>query len=254
MPLLEGRRALITGGSRGLGRSVAVCLAANGADIGIVGRDAAGLEHTKALVTDAGRECLAIEADLATVDGARAAGKAALAHSDGWDILVNNAGIAVSASLLDVDVKTWDRTMAVNLRAALLMAQAVVPGMLGRHTGKIINVSSVGAFLATPNLGAYAASKAALNQLTRAMAHEWGPSNVQANAVCPTIILTDMGHQVWDDPSRAGEREEKLARIPLRRFGEPEDVAEAVAFLASSAADFINGVSLPLDGGLLIVP
>jgi len=160
----------------------------------------------------------------------------------------------VSASLLDVDVKTWDRTMAVNLRAALLMAQAVVPGMLGRHTGKIINVSSVGAFLATPNLGAYAASKAALNQLTRAMAHEWGPSNVQANAVCPTIILTDMGHQVWDDPSRAGEREEKLARIPLRRFGEPEDVAEAVAFLASSAADFINGVSLPLDGGLLVVP
>jgi 2-dehydro-3-deoxy-D-gluconate 5-dehydrogenase len=254
MPPLEGRTALITGGSRGLGRSIAVCLATHGADIGIVGRDAAELERTQTLVTDAGGQCIAIQADLATLDGARAAGAAALAHSDRWDVLVNNAGVAVAASLLDVDAETWDRTMAVNLRAALLMAQTVVPGMLQRRSGKIINVSSLGAFLATPNLGAYAASKAALNALTRTMAHEWGPSNVQANAVCPTVILTDMGHQVWDDPSRAGERDEKLARIPLRRFGEPEDVAETVAFLASSAADYINGVSLPLDGGLLVVP
>lgn len=254
MPPLEGRRVLITGGSRGLGRSIAACLATHGADIGIVGRDAAELEHTKTLVTDAGRECIAIEADLATVDGARGAGAAALAHSDGWDVLVNNAGIAPTASLLDVDPDSWDRTMAVNVRAALLVAQAVVPGMLQRRAGKIINVSSLSALLATPNLGAYAASKAALNALTRAMAHEWGPSNVQANAVCPTIVLTDMGHQVWDAPSRVRDRDEKLARIPLRRFGEPEDVAETVAFLASSAADFINGASLPLDGGLLVVP
>jgi 2-dehydro-3-deoxy-D-gluconate 5-dehydrogenase len=251
---LEERRALITGGSRGLGRSVAVCLAKHGADIGIVGRDAGELECTKTLVTDVDRECITIEADLATVDGARAAGEAALVHSDRWNILVNNAGIAHSASLLDVDPETWDRTMAVNLRAALLMAQAVVPGMLQRRAGKIINVSSLGALLATPNLGAYAASKAALNSLTRTMANEWGPSNVQANAVCPTVILTDMGHRVWDDPSRVGEREDKLARIPVRRFGEPQDVAETVAFLASPAADFINGVSLPLDGGLSIVP
>ena len=171
MPPLEGRRALITGGSRGLGRSIAVCLATHGADIGIVGRDAAELERTKTLVTDTGRQCIAIEADLATVDGARAAGEAALAHSDRWDVLVNNAGIALTASLLDVDAETWDRTMAVNLRAALLMAQAVAPGMLQRRAGKIINVSSLGAFLATPNLGAYTASKAALNALTRTTAN-----------------------------------------------------------------------------------
>jgi 2-dehydro-3-deoxy-D-gluconate 5-dehydrogenase len=254
MPPLEGRSALITGGSRGLGRSIAVCLATHGADIGIVGRDAAQLERTKTLVTATGRQCIVIEADLATVDGARAAGEAAIAHSDRWDVLVNNAGLALTAPLLDVDAETWDRTMAVNLRAALLMAQAVAPGMLHRQAGKIINVSALGAYLATPHFGAYAASKAALNALTRTMANEWGPSNVQANAVCPTIILTDMGHQVWDDPSRVGERDEKLARIPLRRFAEPEDVAQTVAFLASSAADYINGVSLPLDGGLLIVP
>jgi NAD(P)-dependent dehydrogenase (short-subunit alcohol dehydrogenase family) len=112
----------------------------------------------------------------------------------------------------------------------------------------------MGAFYGTPGLAAYAASKAALNQLTRTMAVEWGPHNVQVNAVCPTIVLTDLGKKFWDDPNRIEQRKAKEERIPLHRFAEPQEVANAILYLASPAADFINGVSLPLDGGMQICP
>jgi NAD(P)-dependent dehydrogenase (short-subunit alcohol dehydrogenase family) len=251
---LRGRRALITGGSRGIGAAIACRLAAGGADVAIVGRDRCRLEVTRAAVEAEGRKCALIEGDLSTVGGARSVAESALAHAEHWDILVNNAGIATSQPLIEIDHEAWDLTLAVNVRAALVIAQRLVPPMLERRSGKVINVSSLGAFLGTPGLGAYAASKAALNQLTRTMAVEWGPFNVQVNAVCPTVILTDMGHGVWDDAARASEREEKERRIPAHRFGEPEDVADAVAYLASPASDFINGVSLPIDGGLLVMP
>ena len=195
-----------------------------------------------------------IEADLSTRAGARSAGAAALDRAGTWDILVNNAGVVTSQPLLEIDPDSWDMTLAVNLRSALALAQIVVPAMIAQRSGKVVNVSSLGAFLGTPGLGAYAASKAALNQLTRTMAVEWGPFNVQANAVCPTIILTDMARDVWDAPDRAAERREKEKRIPQHRFGEPADVAELVAFLASPAADYLNGVSIPVDGGLLAAP
>jgi len=251
---LGGQRALITGGSRGIGRSIAQRLAACGADIGIVGRDRSTLEATRALVELEGRDCAVIEGDLATFAGARSAGGAALAYAEKWDILVNNAGIVTSQPLLEIDGDDWDAILGVNVRAAVALAQVVVPGMVERRSGKVINVSSVGAFLGTPGLAAYAASKAALNQLTRTMAVEWGPFNVQANAVCPTIILTDMARDVWDGPDRATERRQKEERIPMHRFGEPGDVAELVAFLASPAADYLNGLSIPVDGGMLAAP
>jgi NAD(P)-dependent dehydrogenase (short-subunit alcohol dehydrogenase family) len=251
---LEGRRALVTGGSRGLGRAIAERLAALGADLGVVGRDRAALEATGAAVADLGRRCVVIEADLATPAGARSAGERALEHHERWDVLVNNAGIAVAAPLLDVDFDDWDRVQAVNVKAALAVAQVLVPGMIERRSGKVVNVSSVGAFVGTPGLGAYAASKAAMNQLTRTMAVEWGPYGIQVNAVCPTIVLTDMGRELWDDPARAEDRRQKEQRIPERRFGEPSEVADAVAFLAGGASAFINGVTLPLDGGMLAAP
>ncbi len=251
---LEGRRALVTGGSRGIGAAIATRLAKAGADVGIAGRDREGLVATEAAIRGCGRDCFVLEADLSTVQGTRSAGQAALHYADRWDILVNNAGVAASAPLVEMDADTWDTIMNVNLRAAFVFSQVIVPQMLARRSGKVVNVSSLGSFLGTPGLGAYAASKAGLNQLTRTMAVEWGPLNVQVNAVCPTVVLTDMGHQVWDDPIRAEERRKKESRIPVQRFGEPEDVAELVAFLASSAADFVSGVSIPVDGGLLVAP
>jgi len=252
--LLKGQRALVTGGSKGIGAASAEALARAGADVAIVGRDRAGLAATREAVMRTGRECAVIEADLSSIDGARSAGELALKHSPRWDILVNNAGIAKAAPLLQVEVEDLEAIFAVNPRAVLILAQLLVPQMIERRAGKIVNISSIGAFIGTPGLGAYAASKAALNQMTRTMAVEWGPHNIQANAVCPTVVLTDMGKQIWNDPARIKERETKLARIPLGRFCEPQDVADAVVFLASPAANFLSGQSIPLEGGMLAAP
>lgn len=251
---LHGKRALVTGGSKGIGAVIAQTLAMAGVDVAIVGRDEKGLLRTQENVVATGKECLIITADLETVEGARKAGEAALAHAERWDILINNAGRFKMAPLLKITPDEWDNTQAVNLRSVLLLSQVLVPQMLERRSGKIINISSLGAFLGTPGLGAYTASKGGLNQLTRSMAVEWGPYNVQANAVCPTVILTESNRTFWSDPAWAEQMEAKSDRIPMHRFGEPQEVADLVLFLASPASDFINGVTIPVDGGLLAAP
>lgn len=251
---LDGKRALISGGSKGIGAAISGTFAEAGADIGIIGRDRHGLNNTKSIVERHGRECIIIERDLSTIEGAKSAGAEALDLSPKWDILVNNAGIAKIAPLLEITPDELSATFSVNLRAMLLLSQIIVPQMIRRKSGKIVNISSIGGFFGTPGLGVYAASKAAMNQVTRTMAVEWGPYNIQVNAICPTIILTETGREVWDNPALAHQRQEKEKRIPLRRYGEPQEVANAALFLASSAADFIHGVSLPLDGGMSISP
>jgi 2-dehydro-3-deoxy-D-gluconate 5-dehydrogenase len=251
---MAGRRAIVTGGSSGIGVAIALTLAEAGVDLAIVGRDEEGLHRTKEAVAERGRACHVIRADLSSEDGARSAGAAALEVAACWDILVNNAGTVHSIPLAEVPLAQWEEIFAVDLRAPLVLAQSVIAPMLAAKRGKIINISSIGAFFGTPGLGAYAAAKAALNQLTRTMAVEWGPRGIQANAICPTIVMTGVGHQVWDAPARAREKEAKLGRIPVHRFGEPQDVADLVLFLASPAADFINGACIPLDGGMSIAP
>jgi 2-dehydro-3-deoxy-D-gluconate 5-dehydrogenase len=251
---IDGKRALITGGSKGIGAAIAQTFAEAGADIGIIGRDVPGLEKTKIAVEKFNRKCIMIEEDIFSIEGAKRAGLKALELSAQWDILVNNAGMAKIKPLLETTLDEWNDTFSINLRAVLLLSQIIVPQMIERKNGKIVNISSIGAFFGTPGLGAYAASKAALNQLTRTMAVEWGPYNIQVNAICPTIILTETGRQVWDNPALAEQRQEKEKRIPLHRFGEPEEVANVALFLASSAANFVHGVSLPLDGGMTISP
>lgn len=252
--ILVGKRALVTGGSRGIGAAIAQTLAAAGADLAIVGRQHAGLLQTQSEIESLGRECLLIEADLATVEGARQVGEIALAHAPYWDILVNNAGVAKTAPLLEITPEDWDFTHAVNLRSVLLVSQQMVPPMIARRSGRIINISSMGAFIGTPTVGNYAASKGGLNQLTRTMAVEWGVYNIQTNAVCPTVIMTDMGQQIWDDPAVAELRKAKEARIPMHRFGEVQEVADLVLFLCGPGANYLNGLSIPLDGGMLVAP
>lgn len=252
--LLNGQRALVTGGSKGIGAAAAEALALAGADVAIVGRDSAGLAATRDAITRAGRDCVAIEADLQSIDGVRKAGELALSYSPRWDILVNNAGIGTFATLLQLKMEELDTIFAVNFKSALILAQMLVPQMIQRRAGKIVNISSYGSFVGTPGLGAYAASKAALNQLTRTMAVEWGPHNIQVNAVCPTIVMTDLVKRIWNDPIRARDLDAKLARIPMGRFCEPREVADVVVFLASPAANFLTGQSIPLEGGLLVAP
>lgn len=247
---LDGKRALVTGASKGIGAEIATLFAEANADVAIVGRDRAGLDRTAASVAARGRACLSIEAELGTVEGCKRAAAAALERFGTVDILVNCAGIARIAPLLETTLADWEETQAVNLRAPLLLAQAVAPGMIRQRQGKIINISSQAGVVAIEGHGAYAASKGGLNVLTKVMACEWGPHNIQCNAVCPTVILTPLGAQVWGDPAKGGPM---LAKIPLRRFGQPIEVADLVLFLASPASDLITGETIMIDGGYTAV-
>jgi len=247
---LANQRALITGASRGLGAEIAAVFADAGADLVITGRDAAGLEATRQMVASKGRRCFCVEADLATEEGPRLVGSKALEFFGTVDILVNNAGLVFVEDLLDTSLEHWEETQRVNLRAPFLLAQTVVPKMIDQRRGKVINISSLAGGLAPLGHGAYSASKAGLNLLTQTMAAEWGRFNIQANAVAPTVILTEMGQKVWGDTAKGDPMK---ARIPARRFGEPIEVADLVLFLASSASNFIGGQVIRLDGGFSAV-
>jgi 2-deoxy-D-gluconate 3-dehydrogenase len=243
---VQGKRALVTGATKGIGLEICRVLADAGADIAAVGRDEAGLDGIAGTVEAAGRRAVPIKADLATVEGAETAAKAALEAFGTVDILVNNAGIALVEPLLDAAVEGWDLVMAVNLRAPFIIAKTVAPGMIEQKSGKIINISSQAGVVGLDDHGAYCASKGGLNMLTKVMTSEWGKHNIQINAVCPTVILTPMGEQVWGDPAKGDPMK---AKIPAGRFGKPIEVADLVLFLASPASDLINGQSILIDGG-----
>jgi NAD(P)-dependent dehydrogenase (short-subunit alcohol dehydrogenase family) len=247
---LEGKCALVTGATKGIGLETCKVLADAGADIAAVGRDPDGLAEVKQAVEKKGRRCVAIAADMASAEGPQVAARSALAAFGAVDILVNNAGIALIDPLLDASVADWDRTMAVNLRAPWLMAKALAPGMIARKAGKIINISSQAGVVGLEAHGAYAASKGGLNMLTKVMTVEWARHNIQINAVCPTVILTPMGEQVWGEPSKGDPMK---AKIPAARFGKPVEVADLILFLASSASDLINGQDILIDGGYTAV-
>lgn len=247
---LDHQRALVTGASRGIGAEISIVLAAAGADLVISGRDLDGLEATRQAVEGHGRRCHALPVDLRSVEETRRLADQALALLGTVDILVNNAGVVFVDDLLQTTLEHWDETLAVNLRAPYLLAQALVPAMIHQQRGKIINISSVASVLAPEGHAAYSASKGGLNLLTQTMAAEWGRFNVQANAVAPTVILTEMGQKVWGEASKGDPMK---ARIPSRRFGQPREVADLVLFLASNAADFICGQVIRIDGGLSAV-
>ena len=243
---LSGKRALVTGATKGIGLEACKVLADAGADIAAVGRDAQGLKEVKAAVEAMGRRCITITAEMATVEGPVKAAREALSAFGTIDILVNNAGIALVDMLLDATVEDWDTTMAVNLRAPFLLAREVAPGMIAQRAGKIINVSSQAAVIGLDAHGAYCASKGGLNTLTKVMTSEWAKHNIQINTVCPTVILTPLGEKVWGQPEKGDPMK---AKIPAGRFGQPVEVADAILFLASSASDMICGHDLLIDGG-----
>jgi NAD(P)-dependent dehydrogenase (short-subunit alcohol dehydrogenase family) len=247
---LTGKRAMVTGATKGIGLEACKVLADAGADIAAVGRDREGLAAVQAAVEGKGRRCVTIAAEMATPDGPVQAAREALAAFGTIDILINNAGIALVDSLLDATVKDWDATMAVNLRAPFLLARELAPRMIAQKGGKIINVSSQAGIVGLDSHAAYCASKGGLNMLTKVMTVEWARHNIQINTVCPTVILTPMGEQVWGKPEKGDPMK---AKIPAGRFGKPIEVADAILFLASPASDMICGHDLLIDGGFTAI-
>jgi len=243
---LLGRTALVTGGTSGIGEAIALNLGECGADVVAMSRGSEDAAEIEERFRAMGRRFWFVECDLADAEKTREAAEKAMELAPVIDILVNNAGVALLDPVGSLSNAKWDKTMEINVRAPFVLAKALAPKMIAQKYGKIINITSVAGLYALEDHAAYCTSKAALNMLTKIMALEWGKYNVTANAIAPTVIMTKMGKEVWGPPEKSGPM---LARIPLGRFGEPIEVADMVAFLASPAAGLINGQVIALDGG-----
>lgn len=243
---LEGKTALVTGASSGIGTAIAEVFADAGADIAGHGRDGARLAYLGDKVTGMGRRFAAITGDLAEPHETEAIARDALEAFGQIDILVNSAGIALTGPVVDYDIADWQRTMAVNLTAPFILSKALLPQMMARKSGKIINISSQTGVIALEDHAAYATSKGGLNALTKSLMTEAAPHNVQVNAICPTVVLTEMGKELWSAPER---RDPMIAKTPLGRFGEPVEIADMALYLASPASDLVNGAVMMIEGG-----
>lgn len=243
---LEGSRALVTGASRGLGRAIAIALGEAGAHVGCVSSRPGGASETASVIRLCGRKTWEFAADLEDRAQVFALAENALKEMGSIDILVNNAGTIRRQPAADYSEESWDTVMRTNIDSMFFLSQAVARGMIERKKGKIINVASLLAFSGGITVPAYTASKHAVAGLTKAFANEWARSGVQVNAVAPGYFETDNTEALRNDPKRA---EEILARIPAGRWGHPDDLAGAVVFLASPAADYVNGHVLVVDGG-----
>lgn len=243
--LLQQQTAIITGASRGIGKAIALTLASQGADLVVNGTSEDLLRELADEVNQKDRKCLIETGDIAGPAVAERLAAKALENFGRIDILVNNAGINMRVPTLEMSAEDWKRVIDVNLNGALYCCQAVLPAMIKQKYGKIVNVSSATA--KTPHRNAspsYGASKAAVNYLTQHLALEMASHNIYVNAVCPGPVETDMSRQ-WN-----GEyRNQVVARIPLGKLGVPQNVADAVLFLASGMSDFITGETMNINGG-----
>ena len=245
MGALDGRTAIVTGASRGIGAAIARGLDAAGARVALVARSADQLD---AVAADLTNDPVVIPTDLGTADGPGEAAAAALAAFGGrLDVLVNNAGIAVRKDSETLQVEEVDQLWNVNVRAALLLTAAVLPAMLEQGAGSIVSISSISGRRGAPRRALYAATKAALDGMTRALAMEYGPRGIRANAVAPGVVDTDLWHENLAKP---GVADAVLDVIPTRRVSTAEEVADTVVFLASDASRAITGEIISADGGI----
>jgi 2-deoxy-D-gluconate 3-dehydrogenase len=243
---LDGRIALVTGASRGLGQAIALALARAGADIAAVGT--AGCDDTVAQVRALGRRALSLPADLGTLAPIAGLVEDTVAGLGGLDILVNNAGTIRRADAVDFTEADWDAVMDVNLKSAFFLAQAAGRRMLAAGRGKIINVASMLSFQGGVRVPSYTASKSGLAGITRLLANEWAGRGVNVNAIAPGYMRTDNTAALRADAAR---NQGILDRIPAGRWGEADDLGGAAVFLASPASDYVHGAILPVDGGWL---
>jgi NAD(P)-dependent dehydrogenase (short-subunit alcohol dehydrogenase family) len=244
---LKGQAALVTGAARGLGRAIALALAHAGADVALGLRDVNSGTGLAKEIEGTGRRALPLQMDMSYVGQIFSAVEDAARHFGRLDILINNAGIAPENPAEHVREEDFDRTLAVNLKGTFFSSQAAGRIMIRQKYGRIVNMSSQAGFVALPTESVYCMTKAGIAHLTKCLAVEWGPHNINVNAVAPTFIHTPGTEAALRDPAFRADTIERIAA--LHRIGEPMDVAGAVVFLASPAASLITGHTLLIDGG-----
>lgn len=243
---LRGRRALVTGASRGLGRAMAEALARAGADVVCATSHEGGASQTVDVIRGWGRQAWEVVADLSDHASVESMANDVELIAGHIDVLVNNAGTIRRTAATEYTLADWDLVMRTNLDATFMLCQHFGREMVANGIGKIINVASLLSFSGGITVPAYTASKHAVAGLTKALANEWGKHGVQVNAIAPGYFRTDNTRALQDDPVRS---EQISARIPAGRWGDPSDLAGAVVFLASHASDYVNGHVLVVDGG-----
>jgi 2-dehydro-3-deoxy-D-gluconate 5-dehydrogenase len=243
---LEGKVALVTGANTGLGQGIAVALAEAGADIAVAGFIAP--TETEALVKKAGRRFLSVDANLMSIEPCARIVAETVKSLGRLDILVNNAGIIRRCDAVDFSEKDWDEVMNVNIKSLFFMCQAAGRQMIKQGAGKIINICSMLSFQGGIRVPSYTASKSGAAGITRLLANEWASKNININAIAPGYMATDNTQALRADEDRS---KEILGRIPAGRWGTPADVGGCAVFLASAAADYMNGAIIPVDGGWL---
>lgn len=247
---LNGKVTVVTGGHRGIGAAISIAVARAGSDVVVIDKGGPKDSEVPSVIKQLGRRHWSVKADVSDTKGIERAVKETISVvGRGVDVLVNNAGITGLAPLEELSVETWDLVMNINLRAPFLLSQGFVKGedgMLVRGNGVIINITSVAGIDAIDLHGSYCASKAGLNMLTKVMTVEWAGRGIRANAIAPTVVLTEMGKEVW---GKAEVGDPMKAKIPQGRFAQPFEVADGVVYLASEASSMINGIVLSVDGG-----
>jgi NAD(P)-dependent dehydrogenase (short-subunit alcohol dehydrogenase family) len=245
---LTGKVAVVTGASKGIGRAIAQRLAQHGARVVVSSRKQDACDVVTQGIIAAGGEAITKTCNIGRKEELQALVDAAIAQWGRIDVMVCNAAVnphyGLSATLPD---EAWDRVMNYNVRSNFWLANMVAPGMAERGGGSIIIVSSIGGLRGSTHLGVYAVSKAADMQLVRNLAAEWGPKNIRANAIAPGLIRTDFARALWEDPAKEKLRSRET---PLKRIGEPDEIAGAAVFLASAAGSFMTGQTLVIDGGV----
>jgi NAD(P)-dependent dehydrogenase (short-subunit alcohol dehydrogenase family) len=244
---LTGRKAFVTGASRGIGQAIAVALAQAGADLALVARGEEGLAATAKQITDCGREAHIIAADVTRQDSVEDAITAAIRALGHVDVVVNNAGGSnFAVPFLDLRLAGWDKLIRLNLDSAMYVCHAIGDHLVGRGKGSVINVASVAGLIGSPFLAPYGAAKAGLISLTKTLAVEWAARGVRVNALCPGWTATDLNRNLWDDDT-AGKA--TVATVPMQRWGRAEEMTGPAVFLASDASSYMTGQVLVVDGG-----